>query len=415
MLGGIVAVVALGIALLLHGGSSSTTRTRAGPTSPGPRSTAATSTVPVARPTNIYAGIGPGDLSAVLAGDLRRVYVPDGASNQVSVIDPVTGRVVDSFAAGAQPQHIVPSWDLRTLWVLDNSSNDVIPVDPRTGRPGARIAVDDPYNMYFAANGSSAIIVAEARQRLDFRDPHTMQLQSSLPVPGCGGINHADYSGDYRYMLVTCEFAGSIAKIDMVHRKVLGLLHLGAAMSGTGPTPVMPMPLGARGPRLTRPSMPQDVRTGPDGRHFYVADMAAGGVHVIDGGTFSAAGFIATGIGAHGITPSRDGKHLYITNRGSININGGPHGPGSVSVVDITSNTVVNNWPVPFGGSPDMGNLSADGTRLWVSGRFDAEVYAFDTTTGQVAARINVGNGPHGLTVWPQPGSHSLGHTGNMR
>jgi hypothetical protein len=26
-----------------------------------------------------------------------------------------------------------------------------------------------------------------------------------------------------------------------------------------------------------------------------------------------------------------------------------------------------------------------------------------------------VGHEPHGLTVWPQPGRYSLGHTGNMR
>jgi hypothetical protein len=26
-----------------------------------------------------------------------------------------------------------------------------------------------------------------------------------------------------------------------------------------------------------------------------------------------------------------------------------------------------------------------------------------------------VGGMPHGLTVWPQPGRYSLGHTGNMR
>ena len=29
--------------------------------------------------------------------------------------------------------------------------------------------------------------------------------------------------------------------------------------------------------------------------------------------------------------------------------------------------------------------------------------------------RIPVGHGPHGLTVWPQAGRYSLGHTGNMR
>jgi DNA-binding beta-propeller fold protein YncE len=89
-----------------------------------------------------------------------------------------------------------------------------------------------------------------------------------------------------------------------------------------------------------------------------------------------------------------------------------------VSVVDFRSGTygaVVDNWPVPGGGSPDMGNLTVDGKQLWLGGRYDAEVYCFDTTTGKLLARIPVGQGPHGLTVWPQPGRYSLGHTGDMR
>ena len=61
-----------------------------------------------------------------------------------------------------------------------------------------------------------------------------------------------------------------------------------------------------------------------------------------------------------------------------------------------------------------MGNVSADGTQLWYSGRFDNVVYMFDTATGAVN-RIRVGTEPHGLAVWPQPGRYSLGHTGNMR
>ena len=71
-------------------------------------------------------------------------------------------------------------------------------------------------------------------------------------------------------------------------------------------------------------------------------------------------------------------------------------------------------WPIPGGGSPDMGNVSADGRQLWLSGRYDDAVYVFDTTTGSVKT-IKVGMEPHGLTVWPQPGRYSLGHTGNMR
>ena len=141
-------------------------------------------------------------------------------------------------------------------------------------------------------------------------------------------------------------------------------------------------------------SMPQDVRVGPDGRHFYVADMIAGGVFEMDGDTFTPTQFIATGVGAHGITPSRDGKHLYVANRGSMLIDGPPHGPGSVSVIDTSTSTVTGRWAVPGGGSPDMGNLDATGTQLWLSGRFDSEVYEFDTTTGALVARIPVGHGP---------------------
>ena len=52
-----------------------------------------------------------------------------------------------------------------------------------------------------------------------------------------------------------------------------------------------------------------------------------------------------------------------------------------------------------------MGNVSADGKVLWLSGRFDNVVYAIDTSTGEVKT-IKVGREPHGLTVSPQPGRY---------
>jgi YVTN family beta-propeller protein len=365
----------------------------------------------VVEASNIYSEIGPQNVQAAHRSDPARVYVPNGRSNTVSVIDPSTLKVISTFKTATEPQHVVPSYDLSTLWVLDNQGNDLIPIDPATGTPGVPVPVEDPYNLYFTPDGSSAIVVAEARERLDFRDPHTMALNTKLPVSGCAGINHADYNANGAYMLVTCEYAGKLAKIDIQHQTVLGLLDLSANPVSGQPVPMpMAMPDGSMAS-----AMPQDVRAGPDGRHFYVADMLVGGVFVVDGDTFTVTQFIPTGTGAHGITPSRDGKRLYIANRGTDQINGAPHGPGSVSVIDPTTNAVVGNWPVAGGGSPDMGNLSTDGTELWLSGRYDSEVYVFDTVQGALAARIPVGKGPHGLTYWPQPGRYSLGHTGNMR
>ena len=117
--------------------------------------------------------------------------MPHIQSNDVYVIDPATFTVVDKFKVGLNPQHVVPSWDLRTLWVANNAENtskgSLIPIDPKTGKPGKAIAVDDPYNMYFSPDGKSAIVVAEAMKRLDFRDPQTMKLQYSIDVPRCAG------------------------------------------------------------------------------------------------------------------------------------------------------------------------------------------------------------------------------------
>ena len=347
---------------------------------------------PVVDPSNLYSETRA--LSPAVAGALSRVYVPNRLGIDVWVIDPATLKVVDKVPVGINPQHVVPSWDLKTLWVTNNAEGrtdgTLTPIDPISGKPGKAIAVDDPYNMYFSPDGRSAIVVAEALKRLDLRDPQTMALQGSIAVPQCKGINHADFSIDGRTAIFTCEFQGGLARIDLVNRKVLGYL------------------------KLSRGGMPQDVRSSPDGKVFYVADMKAGGVFVIDGERFAEIDFLKTGIGTHGLYPSRDGSRLYVANRGSMHVFGPPRGKGSVSVIDFASRKVVATWPIPGGGSPDMGNVSVDGKTLWLSGRFDNVVYAIDTTSGEVRS-IPVGKEPHGLTVWPQPGRYSLGHTGNMR
>jgi DNA-binding beta-propeller fold protein YncE len=334
--------------------------------------------------------------------------VPNVKSGDVYVIDPAKFEVVDHYKVGGNPQHIIPSWDMKTLWVAGSAERKLpgilTPIDPKTGKPGKTVNVPDAYNLYFTPDGSDAIVVAEALKRLEFRDPQTMQMKSSLSTPQCVGLNHADFSSDGRYAIFTCEFAGGgLVKIDMVNRKVINYLKL--TKQGLPGMPAMNMPMN---------SMPQDIRISPDGKLFYVADMQADGVYMIDPEAFKEIGFIPTGRGSHGLYPSRDGKKLYVTNRGTHMGDIKPNGAGSISVIDFATRKVEKTWTIPGGGSPDMGNVSVDGKTLWVSGRFDKVVYAIDTTTGAVRT-IPVGTEPHGLTVWPQPGRYSLGHTGNMR
>jgi YVTN family beta-propeller protein len=379
-------------------------------------------------PKNLYGETAAGKLSPAVAGHLERIYVPNRGENTVSVIDPATMKVVDKFPVGIHPQHVVPSWDLKVLWVANNAEGrpdgSLTPVDPVTGKPGRSIPVDDPYNMYFSPDGRHAIVVAEAFKRLDFRDAKTMKLEYTIATPDCAGINHADFSIDGRYAIFTCEFGGAITKVDMVNRTVVATLPLSryfdrpdvlALLNKPGRKPrQMIDPTQPRTTVITQKPMPQDIRISPDGSRFFVADMASDGVHVIDGARFIQVGFIPTGKGSHGLYPSRDGKLLYVANRGSNHIHGTAKGQGSVSVIDFATGNVVANWPIPGGGSPDMGNVSADGNHLWLSGRYDNEVYRFDTRDGSVV-KVKVGREPHGLAVWPVPGRYSLGHTGNLR
>lgn len=375
---------------------------------------------PVIHPQNLYSEVGENMFNPVVKNDLLRVYVPNLRSNTVSVIDPIAMKVVSTFKVGASPQHVIPSWDLRTLWVANNAERtnkgSLTPIDPLTAKPGKPIPVDDPYNMYFSPDGKSAIVVAEALARLDFRDPQTMTLQYAIDVPECKGINHADFSIDGKYALFTCEFAGSIAKVDLVNRQVVGYLKLTMPARRFKAVPTTIDEINPADTEIcsAKKGMPQDIRSSPDGKRFYVADMEADGVHIINGDALTKVGFIPTGVASHGVYPSRDGKQFYVTNRGSHKIHGGRNGKGSVTVIDFATEKIVAQWPIPGGGSPDMGNVSADGKELWLSGRFDDEVYRIDTSNGNVT-KIAVGQEPHGLTLWPQPGRYSLGHTGNLR
>ncbi len=339
--------------------------------------------MPAARSGDVYAAAGANQVSPSVAGDPAYLYVPNDALAQPSttVIDQRTHKIVRVLPTGQLSQHVTPSYDLRTLYVEASLADQLVAIDPHTGRVKGHVHQQRPYNLYFTPDGKEAIDVAEEQNQLIFEDAHSFRRRAVVSDPSCQGPNHADFSANGRYFLISCEFSGSLLEVSTLEHKVIGSLRLPAG------------------------SKPQDVRLSPDGRVFYVADMGRDKLLRIDWRRLRVVGHTDTPSMPHGIYPSRDGKLLYVSDRGA----------GEVSVVSVATNRIVATWKIPGGGSPDMGGVSADGKTLWLSGRFDGEVYGWDTRTGKLIARIHVGGQPHGLLVWPQPGRYSLGHTGNMR
>ena len=337
--------------------------------------------MPAAVPGQVYARAGAGQLAPRAAGDPAYLYVPNAYGAPITtVIDQRTRKIVRVLHTGDLSQHVTPSWDLRTLYVEASASNQLVALDPATGRIERRIPQRRPYNLYFTPNGRHGIVMDEENNDIAFTDPRTFKRGTVVHDPSCQGPNHADFSANGRYFLVSCEFSGSLLKISTTTHRVLGRLALGPG------------------------SKPQDVRLSPDGRVFYVADMDRDRLLRIGWRHLRIVGSLHLPSMPHGIYPSRDGRHLYVSDRMA----------GEVSVVSVATNKVVDTWKAP-GSHPDMGGVSADGRTLWLSGRYDGHVYGWDTRTGKLVARINVGGNPHGLLVWPQPGRYSLGHTGNLR
>ena len=78
----------------------------------------------------------------------------------------------------------------------------------------------------------------------------------------------------------------------------------------------------------------------------------------------------------------------------------------------INGNTTFQSgFPVQINGGNGSGSFAGtqrpnwNGTNATLSG----------PVTGRLLHRIKVGEGPHGLCVWPQPGRYSIGHTGILR
>src|SRR6202171_1668898 len=292
---------------------------------------------PVGLPTpelNVYANTLSGVVSCPLCELPPRVCVPHSTAGTLDVIDPLSFKVIDHYAVGFIPHHVTPAWDMSALYVDNEGSSKLTVLDIHTGRPTGTISLPFPYNLYFSPDGTKAVDVVERLQRGEFRDPHDWHLLKAVGIPW-PGADHLDFSADGSYLMISAEYSGMVARVDVVNMKLDGYVRVGG--------------------------LPIDVKLSPDGRYFYVTNQGRMGVSVIDPASMSEIQFIPTGRGAHGLQVSRDTKSLYVSNRLE----------GSFSVIDFASRTQVAKWYIPGVGSPDMLQLNPDGTQLWASGRYN--------------------------------------------
>ena len=280
-----------------------------------------------------------GACSVLQAQSAYRVYVTNEDSNNVSVIDGATHRVINTIAIGKRPRGLKVSPDGSRLFVAVS------------GAPKCPPTMDDEdcekLEVDLSADGIAEVDTASGTV--------TRILPSGLD-PEQFDINWAT-----GMMYIANENANLASLVDTA--------------SGTL---VKELPTGLE---------PEGVRMAPDASVVYVTGEVQSDITVIDTATNTVATTIAVGLRPRDIVFSTDSRRAYISNEIGA----------SISVIDVAANAVVNTIALPEGSLPMGVVLSPDNSTLYVANGRARTVVAVDLGTNQVTHSVEAGARPWGL------------------
>src|SRR5918997_7120468 len=204
---------------------------------------------------NVYAATMTTEVKESLADVPEMVYVPNVVDGTVTVIDPKTFEVVDSYQVEALPFHVTPSWDMSALYAGNEESSTLTAIDIRTGRPSGTTKVAFPYNFYYTPDGEKAIVVAERIQTIGIRDADTWELLGYAEVTGALPID-VRLSPDGEVFYVANQGSMGVSVIDPERMEEIDFIPTGE---------------GAHGLQISR-----------DTKSMYVSNRIAGTISVMD-------------------------------------------------------------------------------------------------------------------------------------
>jgi YVTN family beta-propeller protein len=153
-----------------------------------------------------------------------------------------------------------------------------------------------------------------------------------------------------------------------------------------------PIPVGTQ---------PFGVAITPDGTTAYVVNDVSNNVSVIGTATNKVTTAIPVGISPFAVAITPDGTTAYVVNYGPCPFPSCGAPPGTISIIDTASNTVVGS-PIQVGEHPYDIAITPDGTAAYVTNFYSNTVSVIDTATNAVVGSpIHVGSGPRGIAITP--------------
>ncbi len=138
----------------------------------------------------------------------------------------------------------------------------------------------------------------------------------------------------------------------------------------------------------------------------YVADEEGNTVSVIDATSFKRIGSIPVGQGPHNVQVAPDGRQVWVTNNGEPakaahnmpkSEHGAMAGSGEIWAIDTTTDAVAAK--VPVGMHPAHVVVTPDGRFAYVANGGENTVSVVDISARRVVDTIPVGASPHGMRI----------------
>ncbi|MBL8341268.1 MAG: YncE family protein [Rubrivivax sp.] len=296
----------------------------------------------------------------------RPIFVLNSLDADVSVIDPVSWKVVRRVPTGKEPHHLYLTPDEKSVIVANAASNTLTFLDPATGDVQRTLRnIADPYHLRFSPDMKWFVVAANRLNHVDiyrWNPADEPPLALARRIPAAKVPSHLAIDSKSSVVYVTLQDSDELMAVDLATQRPRWLVKVGKT--------------------------PADLYLAADDRTLLVGltgdrvveawDVGAGGPTLLKR--------IATGEGAHAFRARGDRRHVFVSNRVA----------NTVSLLDTHTLTVVAELPGP--GGPDCMELMADGRTLLVSSRWARKLTVIDVERRQVVRQVEVGRSPHG--VW---------------
>ena len=293
-------------------------------------------------------------------------YIPNGGSNNVSVIDTATNTVVSTIAVGSGPIGVTVNATGTRVYVSNLVSNSVSVIDTATNAASATVPVGaSPGGIAVNPAGTRVYVANLDTNSISVIDTATNTVTATIAVgtsPAGIAVNPA---GTRVY--VPNSDGSTISVIDAATNAVITSVAVGAG--------------------------PQAVALNAAGTRMYATIDSSSSVAIIDTATNSVVGTVVVGATPAGVAVNAAGTRAYAASCGT----------NRVTVIDTTANTAVAT--VTVGACPGGLAVNPAGTRVYVANADSNNVSVIDTATNAVVATIPVGSIPIALGRFIGPDS----------